>query len=261
MNLTAMLSTERKAEIIYLHCVRGEEIQGDDSWHIAELAALYGIRIPEERLKGCYSNTYTYREIYNLMLTYPEGLDNNVKFEDEILNIALNKYKYINNGKNVHDVRLNSSYDKYDRDFEEKEEFNNYSEIKMPFNRSVREIKRNFAEIFSSGVISGMLLVLLGFCTYDRHFPSYSRDFRIWRLFRTLEWYELVFIAVIMAVVCVVVYFMMRFRLEKVMFIVFCITALLFAISNIVTKQIVGVILGAAVIFLSGKNILHKKLF
>lgn len=114
LNLTSGLTMERKAEIIYLYCVRGEEIEGDDSWHIAELAALYGINVPEERLRNCYSNTYTFREIYNLMITYPHGLDDNVRFEDEISNISLNKYKYINKAKMHQDVKVNSYYDKYD---------------------------------------------------------------------------------------------------------------------------------------------------
>lgn len=258
LNLTSGLTMERKAEIIYLYCVRGEEIEGDDSWHIAELAALYGINVPEERLRNCYSNTYTFREIYNLMITYPHGLDYNVRFEDEISNISLNKYKYINKAKMHQDVKVNSYYDKYDRDFEDKEEYDPYPEIKMPTNRTVAEVRRNFMDNMINGIACGLALVYLGACTYEQHFEYVYTRMSIWNL-SLLDLPSILALVLIAVVVCVVVFVVNKLRFSKGMFIIFAATALIFTIFNVITFEFIGIVIGIAIIVMSVKNYLRLR--
>ncbi|MGN0373880.1 MAG: hypothetical protein ACI4EN_00140, partial [Butyrivibrio sp.] len=85
LELTEDLSLERKAELIFLYCVKNEEILGDDIWHVPEIAALYGIHPRGGNLRNCYPDVYTYREIFNLMYTYPEGFeDRDIRFENVI---------------------------------------------------------------------------------------------------------------------------------------------------------------------------------
>lgn len=256
LNLTSGLTMERKAEIIYLYCIRGEEIEGDDSWHIAELAALYGIKVPEERLRGCYSNTYTFREIYNLMITYPDGLENDMRFEDEISNISLNKYKYVHNAKLHQDVKVNSYYDKYDRDFEDKEEYDPYPEIKMPTNSTVAEVHKNFMENMINGIACGLVLVYLGISTIEQHF-EYTRV-SLWHL-SLLDLPSILALIGIALLVCAVVFVVNKLRFAKGMFIIFAATALIFTISNVVAAELIGIITGVALTVVSFKNFLRLR--
>lgn len=117
LSVTRNLSLERKAELIFLHCVHGEIINGNDSWYIDEVAELYGIRPANGIYRNCYPRMYSYREIYNLMFTYPEGFeDRELRFEDIVLDINLNRaLRYYANGSGK-DMQppLDPKYDRYE---------------------------------------------------------------------------------------------------------------------------------------------------
>ena len=180
------------------------------------------------------------------------------RFEDEISNISLNKYKYINKAKMHQDVKVNSYYDKYDRDFEDKEEYDPYPEIKMPTNRTVAEVRRNFMDNMINGIACGLALVYLGACTYEQHFEYVYTRMSIWNL-SLLDLPSILALVLIAVVVCVVVFVVNKLRFSKGMFIIFAATALIFTIFNVITFEFIGIVIGIAIIVMSVKNYLRLR--
>lgn len=179
LSVTRNLSLERKAELIFLHCVHGEEIIGDDKWLVDEVAELYGIRPYGNILKNCYPGLYSFREIYNLMYTYPEGFeDRDLRFEDIVLDINLNRalrYYAAGRGKDIQPP-LDSRYDKYEN-YSERNTGEPVTAIENVFGdtrlkQPVKEAKPVFAnrnKIFEYLCVAASL-ILLGFVVWNREY-------------------------------------------------------------------------------------------
>ncbi len=172
LSITRNLSLERKAELIFLHCVHGEDISGNDSWYIDEVAELYGIRPANGIYKNCYPGLYSFREIYNFMYTYPEGLeDRSLRFEDAVLDINLNRalrYYSTGAGRNIQPP-LDSRYDKYEN-YEGKNGPETVSVIENTFGeaeRTPKPVKKAKKGIAVKAVIIAVfvvvVLILIGF--------------------------------------------------------------------------------------------------
>ncbi len=169
LSVTRNLSLERKAELIFLHCVHGETINGNDSWYIDEVAELYGIRPANGVYRNCYPGMYSYREIYNLMYTYPEGFeDRELRFEDIVLDINLNRaLRYYANGAG-RDMQppLDPKYDRYEN-YEGKDDGEPITVVENVFGegalKPVKEEKTAFSNmntIILCICIVGMIFIL-----------------------------------------------------------------------------------------------------
>lgn len=179
LSVTRNLTLERKAELIFLHCVHGEEIIGDDKWLVDEVAELYGIRPYNNILKNCYSDLYSFREIYNLMYTYPEGFeDRELKFEDIVLDINLNRalrYYAVGKGRDIQPP-LDSRYDKYNN-YNERNGGDSITAIENVFgNPKLKQPDRESKPVFTNKnklfecLCIVALVVLLGLVAWNREY-------------------------------------------------------------------------------------------